>query len=38
MLQENREIAQQGYDAFARRDFDAALALMDPPEAAGLSE
>jgi ketosteroid isomerase-like protein len=30
MSQENREIAQQGYEAFARRDFDAALALMDP--------
>ena len=30
MSQENVELARKGYEAFARRDFDAILALMDP--------
>jgi uncharacterized protein len=30
MSQENIELARKGYEAFARRDWDAILALMDP--------
>src|SRR5919197_2052294 len=30
MSRENVELARKGYEAFARRDFDAVLALMDP--------
>jgi ketosteroid isomerase-like protein len=30
MSQENIELARKGYEAFAQRDFDAMLALMDP--------
>src|SRR5919204_3147491 len=30
MPHENAELARKGYEAFARRDFDAALEMMDP--------